>query len=95
MLGPMGSAAPLLSNPEALASSPGAPGSNTRRRTVKNHPVMERGSHREAAIQFVSENRGTKGHFALTFATNLITQQLIVSYNAFQHVYECLLADHT
>lgn len=90
MLGPMGFAAPLLSNPEALASPPGAPGSNTWLRTVKTHLVMKRGSQREAAIQFVSENRGTKGPFALTFATNLLTQQLIVSYSAFQHVCECV-----
>lgn len=60
-LGPLGSAAPLLSNPGALASSPGAPGSNTRHRTVEAHLVTERRSRREAVIQFISEKGGQRG----------------------------------
>lgn len=60
-LGPSGSAAPLLSNPKALISSSGAPGSNPRHRTVKTHLVTERRSHWEAVIQFTSKKGGQKG----------------------------------
>lgn len=60
MLGPSGSAAPALSNPGALASSPGARRSNTWHRTVKTHLVMERRTGWEAVIQFTSKKEGQK-----------------------------------
>lgn len=68
MLGPLGSAAPSLSNPGAHPSSLGASGSNPRHRTVKTHLVRGRRADWEAVLQFTAENR-TKMHFALTLRT--------------------------
>lgn len=78
MLGPSGSAALSLSNPGALASSPGACVSNTRHRTVKTDLVMERGAVWVTVIQFRRENQ--KSTCALTFRTNVFSQQFLLSY---------------
>lgn len=93
MFGPLGSAVLSLSNPKALASSAGAPGSNTRLQTVKLYPITVRTPHGNAAIHFTRKET-RKRHFPLTFRPILFIQQF-VSHLVSQHVYKCvLLIDH-
>lgn len=79
-LGPLGSAAPSLSNPGALASSPGARGSNTWHRTVKTHLVTERRTDWEPVIQFTSKKGGQKSSLLWVLGRMCSLSSFFVSY---------------